>query len=352
MGQKVTRTDYEWVTTDEPHRTRRKEILAKYPEIKKLMIPDYRLKYAVLCMVIVQIISAYIMRDADWVTLLLVGYCWGGVINHAMTLAIHELAHNLAFGHRHPNLNVALGIFGNLILGVPYSVVFKSYHLEHHKYQGDDVIDTDIPSRLEAFLFSHSFTKLIWVILQPFFYAIRPILTRPKPITTTQFINIIVQASFNLLIWRVMGWTSLIYLISGTFMAMGLHPVAGHFIAEHYLFKEGFETYSYYGVLNRLTFNVGYHNEHHDFPNIPGTLLPKVRQIAAEFYDQLPSHRSWVTVLWNFITDPAIGPYARVKRQNGTAPPIGPYARTERLSSSNPHVDSFNFQTGFTEKTE
>ena len=42
----------------------------------------------------------------------------------------------------------------------------------------------------------------------------------------------------------------------------------------------------------------------------------QVREIAREYYDPLPHHDSWTQVLYDFIFDPDIGPYARVKRQN------------------------------------
>ncbi|XP_038262653.1 sphingolipid delta(4)-desaturase/C4-monooxygenase DES2 [Dermochelys coriacea] len=59
---------------------------------------------------------------------------------------------------------------------------------------------------------------------------------------------------------------------------------------------------------------LGYHMEHHDFPSIPGCKLPMVKKIAAEYYDNLPQHQSWVRVLWDFVFDDTIGPYSRIKR--------------------------------------
>ena len=37
--------------------------------------------------------------------------------------------------------------------------------------------------------------------------------------------------------------------------------------------------------------------------------------MAPEYYDSLPRHESWVKVIYAFITDPSIGPYARVVRE-------------------------------------
>ena len=111
-----------------------------------------------------------------------------------------------------------------------------------------------------------------------------------------------------------MGWRSLFYLVASSFVGGGLHPIAGHFIAEHYTFDPKQETYSYYGPLNYLTYFVGYHNEHHDFPGIPGSRLHKIRTIAPEYYETLPQYGSWSQVLFEYVARCEITPYSRVKR--------------------------------------
>lgn len=315
MGSSTSRSDFEWSYTEEPHATRRKEMLAKYPGMKKLMGSDPLFKYIVSAMVLLQIFVCYAMKDQSWATVMIFAYVFGGTVNHSLSLAIHEIAHNLAFGHSRPMTNRIFGFFANLPIGIPVSISFKKYHLDHHRYQGDEEKDVDIPSSMETKLFTRTSSKLIWIILQPLFYSIRPFFVNPKPLGVLEATSIVIQLAFDYILCYNWGIKALVYFVLGTILGTGLHPLAGHFISEHYMFVKGYETYSYYGPLNWLTWNVGYHNEHHDFPSIPGSRLPKVRQIAPEYYANLPSHESWVKVIWDFIFDPEVGPYSRVKRR-------------------------------------
>lgn len=150
------------------------------------------------------------------------------------------------------------------------------------------------------------------------------------PITRLHLFNIAVQLGFDYLVMKYISSTALVYLIFSSFLAGSLHPCAGHFIAEHYVFdgkrpsgesskKDAPipETFSYYGPLNILTYNVGLHNEHHDFPAVPWTRLPELHKIAREFYVDLTYHNSWTLVIWQFIWDENVGLWCRVKRKQG-----------------------------------
>mmetsp|Transcript_26925 Transcript_26925/g.45230 ORF Transcript_26925/g.45230 Transcript_26925/m.45230 type:complete len:140 (-) Transcript_26925:546-965(-) len=87
--------------------------------------------------------------------------------------------------------------------------------------------------------------------------------------------------------YKTFGYEVPLFCFTAVMLA-SLHPCAGHFLAEHMVFRDDNETYSYYGPLNKITFNVGYHNEHHDFPAIPWSRLPLLRKIAPEFYNEIP----------------------------------------------------------------
>ena len=278
------------------------------------MGPDPKLKYVVSAMVIFQIVSCYFISKMSIWWILFFAYTLGGVINHSLTLAIHDISHNVIFGNYYPKANRLFSIWANLPVGVPMAIAFKKYHVEHHRFLGQEGLDTDIATKWEGMFFRNIPLKVVWMILQPLFYTLRPTIIRPKSPSAMEILNYIVQILFDVVLVYFCGFTGLFYFIGSTILTMGLHPMAGHFISEHYMFDRGYETYSYYGILNKLTFNIGYHMEHHDFPYIPGARLPDVKRIASEFYDPLPQHTSWVKVIWDFITRDDIGPYARVKR--------------------------------------
>ncbi|KAJ7931174.1 dihydroceramide delta(4)-desaturase [Mycena leptocephala] len=312
--------DFLWIMTEEPHRSRRMAILKSHPEVTKLMGHEPLTKYVVLGVVALQLYCAFALRHTHPLSplFLFCAYAIGGTANHNLFLAIHEITHNLAFKGIVPNKLLAM--FANIPIGVPYSVTFKGYHLEHHKFIGQDGVDVDLPTQLELVLLNNVLGKVFFATFQILFYALRPGLVRSQRFGRWHALNIVIQLIFDYVLVSTLGWRPLVYLLASSFFAGSLHPCAGHFIAEHYLW-DGLEqeTYSYYGPLNVLAYNVGYHNEHHDFPSIPWTRLPALRALAPEAYDTLPSHPSWPMVIVNFIRDKEVGIFARAKRLSKAA---------------------------------
>ncbi|KAI1126321.1 fatty acid desaturase-domain-containing protein [Nemania abortiva] len=322
--------DFFWTYTEEPHRTRRLEIIKAHPEVTKLCGPEPLTKYVVLLVVSIQVVCAYLVRNTPFFSpsFWLLAYVVGATANQNLFLAIHEISHNLAF--RSPTANRLLAIFANLPIGIPYSASFRPYHLTHHKSLGVDGLDTDLPTAFEAIFLDSILGKAFFCTFQIFFYALRPMAVYRVPFTWVSALNVAAQLAFDAVVLRTLGGQSMLYFLLSSFLAGSLHPLAGHFIAEHYVYStvtpaqadpaNGIpvpETYSYYGPLNFLTYNVGLHNEHHDFPAVPWTRLHKLHDIAREFYAGLPYHTSWTYVLWRFIFDESVGIRCRVKRKEG-----------------------------------
>jgi len=292
---------------------KRARAIAKKYKISKIFGPCKQTKYKVLLGVGIQLISLELLRGAPLWMWLICCYMLSGAVNGCMTLAMHELTHDL--GSKRHMVNRWLGLLANAPMGLPAYATFKRYHIEHHKYMGEDELDVDIPTWVEGYFFQGLWAKVVWLFFQPAWYSLRPLVVAPKTMKGLELLNHTWIISIDLLVYSRYGIMGVLYLVLGTIFGMQFHPVAGHFVAEHFILADDQETYSYYGPLNWITFNVGYHNEHHDFAFIAGTKLPELRAMAPEFYDEIPHYHSWTKVLVDFIMDPHLTPFSRMKRE-------------------------------------
>jgi sphingolipid delta-4 desaturase len=80
-----------------------------------------------------QVFMAKLTLEWSWGAYLAAIYIVGATANHSLFLAIHELSHNLGF--KSVTYNKLLGMLANLPIGIAYSITFKPYHMEHHRYQ-------------------------------------------------------------------------------------------------------------------------------------------------------------------------------------------------------------------------
>lgn len=302
-------------TYDQDHHVhvhRAREIFAKYPQVRDLMRPYPITALWAVALVATQWAVGYGLSGVSWVWVFVAAYLFGAFVNHALYVIMHECTHNLVFRDKtHNNL---LGIFVDFALAAPSAMAFRKFHLLHHKYLGQYDMDGDIVSHTEGRLVGNSaWRKALWVFLLGVSQGLRPLKIKSVQFADKWIIaNIVVVVAVDIVVFLVLGPKALAYLGLSTLFALGLHPVGGRWIQEHFTTKEGQETYSYYGPLNKTCFNMGYHNEHHDFASIPWINLPKLKKMAPEYYDNLKSYRSWTAVLWKFIFDPSMSTYSRI----------------------------------------
>jgi len=316
------------VTDPEPHVRRTREILKKHPEIRKLFGRNPWTAALTVAVVAGQFGMAYLLRDSAWWIILLAAWFVGAFPIHALFVVIHECAHNLVF--KRTSWNKVVSIIANLPSIFPSAMGFRNFHLIHHRYQGELGWDADLAGEAEAkWVGRSSVRKIIWMLL---FIVVEGVM-RPARIKKVMLYepwalaNLAAGLAVAVLVTFLWGWASLAYLILSLVFAVGLHPLGARWIQEHYVFKDDQETYSYYGPLNRLSLNVGHHNEHHDFMVVPWNRLPRVRALAPEYYDTLHHHRSWTLLLFRFLFDRSVTLYSRVVR------PDHDEVRKQRLTS-------------------
>src|SRR5712691_8453299 len=302
---------------DQPHPSRARAIIKAHPGVRQLMVRNPYTASIALSILVFQTAIAFWMGKLGfdyWWLSLLVAYGVGAFANHANYVIIHDATHNLIF--RSKSWNKMVAIIADLPNLTPGAMGFRVYHLKHHSHQGDYEYDADLANHWEAQLVGNKwYRKALWLTLFPFFQVTRP--PRLKAIKMWDrwfFVNFACAAAYDAAVVYFCGWPGFLYLALAFFFSIGLHSVGARWIQEHYTYDFDQETFSYYGPINRVALNMGYHNEHHDLPSIPWNNLPKLRTMAPEFYDTLKYHSSWSRLLFQFIFDKRYSLYSRVER--------------------------------------
>lgn len=312
------------------HIERRRNILKKYPEIKNYFGNYPQSMIFIIVLVILQWSIAWLVKDLPWWMVGLISLFIGQFVIYSLSTLAHEAFHNLIFRGRVGTvlslLMIELGapVFGN-------TIKYISIHTSHHLHLNEDEKDYELRNKNKTeFLSSH----LGWRVWQAFLhllpggssvletifdYILERRISSPdyrlkvfaygfivwflKEIRSTYkqvVLSILfIATSFGVyaLAWYFIGPKASLYFFWSFSLTIGNWGVGpqGHSICAHNLYQKG-KTYSSYNLWsNFLFFNRGYHDEHHTFPNVPWVHLPKIKQIAPEYFtnDAVYSYFDW-----------------------------------------------------------
>jgi sphingolipid delta-4 desaturase len=254
----------------------------------------------------------------------------GAPIAHALGVLIHEASHNLVF--KETWKNKAIAIVANLALAAPAAIDFRHQHLLHHRYLGDarepEGGDTQAPMRKEVrFVGRSSAKKILSFTFGRFFYASRP--ANKAPLDGWFVLNVVACLAVTLCFTVTFGWRSLFYLVASPLLGFGPHPLGARRLSEHVTLRPAQPTNSYYGVANWISFDVGYHVEHHDFPGVPWRRIRRVRALGRAHYETLAAVPSWTGLILAYFFSPRfhVGQYVGLSDEY-LEPAEGEEART------------------------
>jgi sphingolipid delta-4 desaturase len=284
------------------HRDRTKAILHAHPQVRDLIGHNPWTFLVIVGLVSIQLSIAVALNDQPCWLIAPLGLVFGVFPSLQLYFLMHESGHNLIFRSR--SLNILSGIIANTINLFPYSVTYQFYHSRHHTYLGNPTTDPDMAQAWEARIVGTSpFRKMAWLVLNPFFLAIRSLRVSSTRVPLGWvFLNVAVVIGFDAAVVIGIGWHALFYLAMSSYFAMGL-PLGAFWIPEHFSADRSQETYGYYGWLNLIFLNRGYHNEHHDFSSVPWNRLPRIRALAPEWYDSLEVNQTYRAALARFVFD-------------------------------------------------
>ncbi len=301
----------------QPHRARGAALLKRRPELAEHFGASRWTRWILFGLLALQLGVAGLVAQGAWWWTVVAAWCVGAFVSHALYAIIHECSHQLVVRGR--TRSRVLGIVANLALGVPMAITYMHFHIQHHLHQGAIGRDPDLPLPFEERIAGRSVLgKLLWQASFAFLQTVRLANVRRAPdhVRRWVLVNVVVQLMFDVVLVLVLGPKALLFVLLSFYFTTAWHPLSGRFVQEHHTVFGNQETTSYYGLGNLVAMNIGYHNEHHDFPFVAWDRLPALaRALSSEpEYAALESHRSWTRLWFSFLFDPDLGPDRRIAR--------------------------------------
>ena len=115
---------------------------------------------------------------------------------------------------------------------------------------------------------------------------------------------IAVSITVNVFLFAAFGFLGWLYHIWSLSLFLGKCGVTnlGQSLAEHSGDDPVTPTRSTYSWLNLILFNTGYHHEHHTFPNVAWTRLPRLKAAAPEVFGA-GTEKSYFGFWWEHVRD-------------------------------------------------
>lgn len=323
------------VSANEWHSMRRRLILSKHPEVRKLR-PLPAITYTMLMSVLVLLhlgvgvmIAVYAQADTVWFWTILLAATIGAFITFGLQQLTHEFCHI-----KRNRLQTAPVLLADLMVGTTgpnYTEYYFKYHMHHHA-NTSEANDPDLyyhsewadppqwaaRSRLTRFLWVTIFGLFTIEVLylgHVFSRASRP---RMSIRNTGLVLTLLGKYGFMGLTFWFGGFWCFVYFKLAAGFSLGAfgHPYSGFWLMQHAaMARNGFQpTLSYSGSRIWHWLNLGelYHIEHHDFPWVPFTKIEEVRRIAPEYYESCQVVTSVWRLTWDWLSHTDGSPWSDV----------------------------------------
>ncbi|OWU86093.1 hypothetical protein ATO6_04325 [Oceanicola sp. 22II-s10i] len=300
------------------HNDMRRAAVSAHPDLRGLAGTEPRTALALPVILLAHWGTAWAVSDAPIWVIFLAAFFVGQIAIHAAGSLLHETAHKLIFRGRRAKLAFDMGLEW-IMSSYGKQLTYQYEHVtSHHPYIGDyerDYEHEDICAlqsrmmlRSENPVLQHILTGLVLILhLLPLGSVLGDPLIRwinnrathrpqsdpdrhinaAKPPVGEMRLFMAVSLVSNLTLLWLLGPWALLYHLWALSLFLGKFGIwnLGQSLSEHQGQDEVTPTRSYYGWLNWLLFNTGYHNEHHTFPAVPWNRLPALRSGAPEVFN-------------------------------------------------------------------